>query len=101
MRTNAYAIFDRASGAYSQPFFLPSDGAARRSFGDSANNTELNVGMHPEDYTLFRIGRYDDATGELAQEVPEKIVGAWELVRSMPDGQLLDPNDITQVNDKE
>lgn len=101
MRTNAYAIFDRASGSYSNPFFLPSDASARRSFGDSANNKELNVGAHPEDYTLFRIGRYDDQTAELAPESPEKICGAWELLPALDDGQLMHPDDITQVNDKD
>ena len=97
MRMNAYAIFDRATASYSQPFFLASDAAAARSFKDSANDETRNVGAHPEDYTLYRIGRYDDQTAELAAEAPEKIVGAWELI-DHTDGQLMHPDD--QANER-
>lgn len=80
MKLNIYTIFDTASGAYMRPFFLQSDGQAIRSFTDIATDADHEIGRHPEDYTLFRIGIYDDNRGELIPEVKESLATALEVV---------------------
>lgn len=80
MRLNVYTIFDTAAGAYMRPFFLQSDGQATRSFKDLALDAEHAVGQHPEDYSLWRIGIYDDNKGELVPEARECLATALELV---------------------
>jgi hypothetical protein len=82
MRLNVYTIFDVASGAYMRPFFLQSDGQAMRAFTDIATDAEHDVGAHPEDYSLFRIGTYDDNRGQLVPEDPECLATALEVVAS-------------------
>lgn len=80
MKINVYTIFDTASGAYMRPFFAQSDGQALRSFKDIANDTEHEIGRHPEDYSLHRIGVYDDNKGALTPEDNECLATALEMV---------------------
>lgn len=80
MKLNTYTIYDTASGAYSRPFFAKSDGEAQRSFQDIANDKEHPIGAHPEDYSLFRIGIFDDQNAKIISENPECLSTALEMV---------------------
>ncbi len=80
MKLNAYTIYDVASGIYMRPFFSQADGQAIRGFKDIATDADHEVGKHPEDYTLFRIGTYNDTTGKLAGEDPEKLATGLEMM---------------------
>ena len=88
MRLNIYTIFDQASGAYMRPFYAQSDGQALRSFTDIAQDADHEIGKHPEDYSLFRIGTYDDNKGELHPEDKECMATALEVVASARDKAL-------------
>ncbi len=68
MRMNVYTIFDTATGAYMRPFFLLADSQAIRSFKDITLDADHEVGRHPEDYSLVRIGTFDDQEGTLHPE---------------------------------
>jgi len=80
MKLNIYSIFDTASGLYSRPFFTQSDAEAMRSFSDIAEDAEHPIGKHPEDYSLFRIGVFDDTNGHFVDENNECLVTALETV---------------------
>lgn len=78
MKLNAYTIFDVASGTYMRPFFTGADGEAKRGFKDIASDAEHAVGQHPEDYTLYRVGSWNDVTGKLEGEELEKLMTGLE-----------------------
>lgn len=59
MKLNMYCIYDTATGVYLRPFFMQSDGQATRSFKDIATDADHEIGKHPEDYSLHRIGVFD------------------------------------------
>ena len=59
MKLNAYTIFDVASGTYMRPFFCGADGEATRGFNDIALDANHEVGKHPQDYTLYRMGSFN------------------------------------------
>ena len=80
MRMNVYSIFDTASGCYMRPFFVQADGQALRAFSDLSQDAEHEVGKHPEDYSLFRLGTFDDNKGQLVGEAPECLATALEMV---------------------
>lgn len=82
MRLNVYCIFDTATGAYMRPFFLHADGQAVRMFTDIAADADHEVGKHPEDYFLVRIGVWDDQTAEFAQESVSTLITGLEAVAS-------------------
>jgi len=80
MKLNAYTIYDTASGTYMRPFFSQADGQAVRGFKDIATDADHEVGKHPEDYTLYRVGAFNDTTGKLEGEELEKLTTGLECV---------------------
>lgn len=72
MRFIIVAIFDRALGAYGRPAFVPAVGAAIRSFQDEVNRVDPqnDLNKHPDDFELFGLGSYDDATGCFTTDGP-------------------------------
>ncbi len=80
MKLNCYSIFDTASGLYSRPFYGQSDGEAIRSFMDISTDAEHPIGKHPDDYTLLRIGIFDDTDGKLTDELNSSLLTGLEAV---------------------
>lgn len=82
MDLHVYSIFDTATGAYMRPFFAQADGAALREFTDIATNAEHFIGQHPEDYSLMKLGMFDDNNGKLYPETPICLRTGLEAVAS-------------------
>ena len=80
MRLNVYSISDRAIGVYDRPWCAHSDAMAVRSFTDEATRADGFIGKHPEDFTLFRVGTWDDNKGAIVGEAAEKVIGGAEAV---------------------
>lgn len=79
-----FSVFDTKVGAYANPFFVPTKGAAIRSFTDACGDDSLPFKKHPGDYRLFRVGEWDDASGHLLTlDRPEPVMGADEI--GLPD----------------
>lgn len=78
MRSNVYSVYDRASGIYDRPFISHSDAAAVRAFSDIASDADHPIGKHPEDFTLYRVGTWEDNNGTIVPQDPEKVIGAHE-----------------------
>lgn len=85
MKVFVYSVLDRASGFYDRPFVARSDQEAVRSFGDIARDEKHPIGQHPDDYTLMRLGVFDDNTGAIEPQVPEKLFNAAEMLASRPE----------------
>lgn len=75
-----YSIFDSAAAMYQRPFTAKSHGEVTRSFQDVCLDADHEIGKHPEDYTLYTLGTFNDGTGEIVGFPPEKIATALELV---------------------
>jgi hypothetical protein len=58
-----YSVYDEKVKTFGNPFYKPTNPAAIRDFADLAKDQNTTVGRHPEDYTLYQIGEYDDQTG--------------------------------------
>lgn len=74
MASRILAVRDRAIDAFGQPIFVLAIGQGVRSFADEINRADSAFGSHPEDYDLYHIGEYDDATGILIAVTPPKLV---------------------------
>lgn len=70
MKLKMFSIRDCKAELYNPPSYFHNEGQATRQFSDAINNPETPYGQHPEDYTLFRIGTYDDETAEITPESP-------------------------------
>lgn len=65
MKVKIYAVLDTKISAFMQPFFALTNGQAMRMFGDTVEDTNSNFHKHPEDYALYYLGEFDDASGKL------------------------------------
>ncbi len=83
MLMKMYVVFDVKSGAYTQPWFLMKDGVAVRAFSDLCNDSKTNIGAHPEDFTLFCIGSFDDQNAGVDSFAPRSLGNGIEFVKSM------------------
>ncbi len=82
MNLNIYCVFDCAAAAYMRPFFAQSDAEALRSFTDISIDADHPIGAHPEDYSLHRIGIYNDQTAVITPEDKQCLATAQERVAS-------------------
>lgn len=97
MKHNVYSIFDTASGLYSRPLFSQSDGEANRLFVDLCTDSEHPVAKHPEDYSIHRIGVYDDTKGFLTNEDNECLQTGLEAVAK---SRNVDPLKVAELQTK-
>lgn len=82
MELKLYTIFDSAVQAFMTPFQAVNDGAAIRSVSDMVNAPEPNnVQNHPEHFTLFKLGTFNDQNAIYTLEKsPKPIAACVELV---------------------
>ena len=67
---NVYSVFDSKAKAYLPPFFLQNNEVACRVFGDCANDPSHSFCKFAADFTLFKIGVFDDQTGVIVDGAP-------------------------------
>lgn len=82
MNTIIIAVRDQKANGYTQPFTAASRGIAIRSWADQLNdrdNAKSDQVRHPEDFTLWVIGTYDDTSGIITPQQPEQIACASDL----------------------
>ncbi len=80
MKTNIYSIYDTASATYQKPIFSRADGEIMREFQNICVDKEHPCGQHPEDYSLIRIGNFNDQTGLVINEDNECLATGLEMV---------------------
>ena len=95
MKLQVFCVYDSKVEAYLQPFFMRTHGEAERAFADLANKTDHTFNNHPGDYTLFRIGEFEEETGRFTSEAAFVNLGtALEHIRQQPG-----PGQLDLVND--
>lgn len=57
-----FTVHDCKAEAYLPPFYFSTVGQAIRTFSDMVADPQHAFARHPEDYTLFQLGLYDDST---------------------------------------
>ncbi len=86
-----FTVHDSCSGVYDRPFVGRSEADAIRSFGDIAMDAEHPIGKHPEHFSLYRLGTYDDNSGKLVPCDSVHVVSAVDLIaaaRNIAPGSL-------------
>lgn len=80
MQSFIYTIYDVKAKAYLQPMFLATDAIAVRSFSNAINKKDHSFNTNPEDYTLHRIGLFDDETAQMQTSDPELIISGLQAL---------------------
>lgn len=83
MKLNIFSVYDEKAQAYNTPFFQAHIGQAIRSFSDLVSDTKTTLNKHPEDYSLYHIGDYDDTNGKIVSFTEPKFLSrATEYAQS-------------------
>ncbi len=80
MKTNIYSIYDTASATYQKPIFARADGEIMREFQNICSEKEHPCGQHPEDYSLIRLGNFNDQNGLVINEENECLATGLEMI---------------------
>nr|QJB20406.1 MAG: nonstructural protein [Microvirus sp.] len=76
-----FSVHDAKANAFLQPFFSQTAGTAERSFAAEIKSTDSQFAKFAEDFTLFEIGSFDDATGKMEPlNTPHAVVKAIQLL---------------------
>lgn len=105
MKVNVYSVFDSKLAVFELPFFMGTDPAAIRGFTDAVNdsrpeNPYLKWNRHPEDYSLYRVGEFDDSIGKLIGINPMSLLTASAIFDFKGSAQLdmFDKNGVSKVS---
>lgn len=75
-----FCVYDRAAKYYGLPMFLRTKGEALRSFMDEANRHGSVIATHPEDFTLFYLGQYDEQIASFGiLQLPEPMANGLDV----------------------
>lgn len=83
-----YAIKDLKAAAFTPPFFQPRQEVAVRAFSDAIGDRDHPMSRHPEDYHLFYLGDFNDATGSVTATAngPQFLVSGLGETSEQPNG---------------
>lgn len=96
VRQNAFSVYDEKAQAYNLPFFYPQVGLAYRAFTDMVKNESSVIYRHPEDFSLYHIGSFDDICGKMESFTEPKFVArATEVLDVIKNEKL---KEITNEN---
>lgn len=80
MKVKLYAVLDSASGVYDGPVPAHNDNVALRNFAHMAKNADSPIGRNPEHFSIWRVGEWNDALGEVVPESKECLGYAIDML---------------------
>lgn len=79
MQKQIFSLHDRAAAAYGPPMFLNTESQAVRAL-----QLELQkpggLSEFPEDFTLYHIGSFDDNSGLITPQEPQRVISVLEII---------------------
>lgn len=79
MIVRLYSVFDAKSGAFGLPFAAFNDAVAQRTIAAAMQSGDPLFAKFPADYQLYRLGAFDDSTGQLGAEAPTAVCNLTSL----------------------
>jgi len=101
MKHMMFVIYDSKADAYMQPWFLTTEPMAARVFSDLINDPESNAGRHPEDYTLFNIGNFNDQTAEINWNAPVTLGNGIQFIQNTGLSETTNDSQLTNRTDEQ
>lgn len=88
MKYKVVCVYDSGIESYAVPAFVMNVAGAIRSFGDEckrpgSDERPNQLNLHPDSFSLFLLGEFDDSTGEFSCGKPSQIATAREFVRKV------------------
>ena len=76
------AVKDAKVGSYARPVPVVNAATGVRAFPDAVNDPSTEYHKHPEDYTIWELGSFDDQTGLFTNlDTPIQLANAIALLK--------------------
>lgn len=85
MTQQIFTVYDSKAEAYLSPFAANTPGLAERMFTDMVQTQGHQFALHPEDYTLYRIGTYDTHTASIAPTEHSVVISGLQAANHSPE----------------
>lgn len=79
MILKVYSVFDSKLASFGRPWYEMTDASAIRVFSDAVNDGSNPANQwykHPEDFSLYHVGTFDDESAALEPCLPLSLVTA-------------------------
>lgn len=84
MKLLVFAVHDRVVEAFGSPFTANTEAEAKRMFLGAASDQGTYLAKNPRDFSLYQVGTFNNAGGELAGLAPVRFVcGLDETVNNV------------------
>lgn len=81
MNDRIFTVYDSKIEAFMPPFYSRTLQSALRSFTDTCQSADHPFAKHPEDYTLFELGSFNDNNASFdIHDTPISIALAIEVI---------------------
>ncbi len=80
-----FTIRDAKAECYLPPFSMRSNAEAMRAFGDSVVKPGTTIHDHPEDFFLYRVGRFSQVSGRYIAEDSTSLCCGTDFVNKESD----------------
>lgn len=80
MKKSMFSVYDIKAKTYCAPFIATNNAVAIRDFSHAANHPDTPVSQYPSDYILYKIGDFNDETGELMSSLPHNLGRASDYI---------------------
>lgn len=93
MILNVYSVFDSKLASFGRPWYEMTDASAIRVFSDAVNDNSNPANQwykHPEDFSLYKLGVFNDESGEIETDKPLSLVTASAIFRPVVNTAQLD-----------
>lgn len=82
MILKVYSVRDAKGEVFHTPFYKKTHGEAERDFLTLVSDASGTVSKYPEDFDLWFLGEYDDATGKLLPlDTPQHMMKAVQAIK--------------------
>lgn len=83
MILQVFSIYDSATKAFHQPWYMLTVEEAQRTFKNLANDPESNICKNPTDYSLYHLGQFDNLSAKINTTDLQLLGLANEYVEGM------------------
>ena len=82
MLKTLYSVYDKKSKTYATPFVEVNDGTAIRAIQDLiASNQSHPFARHSEDFSLERLGSFNELSGDIGEDPIGEVIQISQLVQ--------------------
>lgn len=74
MIMKVFALRDSKAKCFGPPFYMQERAMAIRALSDLVKDGTQMAARHPEDFTLYQLGEYDDFTGVFTNQNPHDLI---------------------------